>query len=218
MFGGGADDEDKSLKDWQKEEAPAKSFKNEKQGENELVEVELDPRRRCLHKLFILFSVVSVLAALNMAVGQCLGIALKGVALGRVPPAEVFLRIYVVCGCVLVFMTEVEWTTFTRESKILMNWVTRGLFYAFIGVIGLEEDFVNPAEDPDLTVRKKEIYIFIQTVAYMMIGCGLLYSVMGMLCLQILCNRYRRDYKKRCENAKEAKRNGRTFILNKDMA
>jgi hypothetical protein len=143
---------------------------------------ELHPSRRLLHKFFILVSIITGVAAFNMAIGQVIGIAFEAVG-----PIQYVLRFYVVLLCLLVIMNELNWTSFTRESRILRFWVTRGMFYSFIGLLGLEENDMSSinSESSQLSAAAG----FVKAVAWIMIGCGGLYFVMGVCCLQLVYNR-----------------------------
>jgi hypothetical protein len=118
------------------------------------------------------------------------------------------MRIYVILLCVLAIANESEWTSFTRDSVILNWWPTRGAFYGFIGVLGLEE---NDVDVYDAKGRSAALG-YIKVVAWLMIGCGVLYFVLGVACMQFLLNRMRDDYKQRLERAKEVKRTADTYM------
>ena len=165
---------------------------------------ELHPRRKALHVFFILVSIFAALSALNMCIGQLIGLTF-----GTLGPIQYVLRVYVILLCVLVILNELEWTKLTRDSTILRWWVTRGVFYAFVGVLGLVENDVNGNEN----VKGRDAAIgYVVVVAWLMIGCGCLYFTMGVLCLQLVLNRMRDDYKQRCERAKEARRLHETYM------
>lgn len=134
-----------------------------------------------------------------MAVGQFLGIYFQSVG-----PIQYVLRIYVIILCLLVMANELEWTIFTRDSMILKHWITRGLFYAFIGVLGLEENDTTSSRHADTHGYIISLQ-FIKAVAWIMIGCGTLYFGMGMLCLHYYYNRLRDDYQERVERARQAR-------------
>ena len=168
---------------------------------------ELHPKRRCLHHIFITISIIAGLSAFNMALGQFIGIAF-----GTVGPVQYVLRIYVILLCSLVILNELEWTKLTRESTILHWWVTRGMVYAFIGVLGLEENSVTPADKNENVNGRDAALGYIQVVAWLMVGCGILYFCMGVLCLQLVCNRMREDYQRRLERAKATRRTTETYM------
>ena len=129
-----------------------------------------------------------------------------GMALLKQTPIQYVLRIYVIILCGLAVTNELEWTLIIRGSELLTNWVSRGAVYAFIGVLGLEENTVSPLRNESILTTWKMELTYMVVASYMMVGCGILYSGMGLICMQRVCNRYREDYKKRCELAKAAGR------------
>jgi hypothetical protein len=128
-----------------------------------------------------------------MAAGQVLGIAFQP----STGPVQYVLRFYVVMLCLLVVLNELEYFALTVESRILHNWITRGALYAFIGLLGLDENDTANYEgaDPGTTY-------YIKAVAWVMIGVGALYALMGICCLQLAHDRARADYERRVERAK----------------
>lgn len=139
-------------------------------------------------------------AAAAMAVGQIIGLAFQT---GR--PVEYVLRVYVLLQCFLVILIEFEWTSFARESKILQFWVTRGIFYAFIGVLGLDENDTLQEKNQGtdwFDVSK----VYIMAVAWVMVACGCLYFSMGIFCVQMYYNKLRTDYEERLKKAPEIRR------------
>lgn len=167
---------------------------------NEELRQELNPRRCCLHRFFILFSFVTIGSALNMFLSQIGGIAYEGVGL-----IQYILRVYVMMFCALVVANELEWTKFTRESMLLNLWVSRGILYAFVGVLvlGLEQNNM-PLHNQTASLSGRQAALrYIVVVAWMMVGCGICYCLMGISCLQMVCNKMRTNYRKRVERSKE---------------
>jgi len=155
---------------------------------------ELHPSRRWPHKFFILVAVVTALAAFAMGLGQILGIAFQSVG-----PIQYVLRFYVVLLSLLVILNELELTSITRESRILRYWITRGVFYAFIGLLGLEENDTSSSTNAnDFRIG----ILYTKAVAWIMVGLGGLYFVMGVCCLQLLEHRLRTNYEERKERAR----------------
>jgi len=155
------------------------------------------PARRLLHKCFILFSVLTALAAFWMAVGQVLGILVQ-----QNGPVQYALRAYVILFCFLVILVELEWPRFTRDSPLLHCWISRGVVYVFLGVIGMQENDSAEAKNED--AENYEILSDIaKAVSYNMAGCGVVYCIMGIFCLQKLLGRLRKSYQARLERAKK---------------
>lgn len=196
-------EQEEIMTSWSSKEKSNEQLEQTQQLQQQLYN-EMHPRRKPLHVFFILISVVAALSALNMMIGQIIGLTF-----GTLGPIQYVLRVYVVLLCVLVILNEMECTKLTRDSFILYWWVTRGPFYAFVGVLGLVENDVNGNEN----VKGRDAAIgYIVAVAWIMIGVGCLYFVMGVLCGQFLLNRTRDDYKQRCERAKETRRTAETYM------
>lgn len=188
-------------KEWSQREEEI-SRQNEEEQRRELLNAELYPKRRCLHKIFVFVSIVAGLTSFNMGLGQFVGMVYF-----KVDPIQYVLRVYIIALCALMVLTELEWTKMTRESRLLNNWVSRGCVYSFIGVLGLEENDVSPLDDTSELGREAALN-YIKVVAWLMIGCGILYFCMGVLCLQLVCNRLRRNYQERQRLSKEKRRAG----------
>lgn len=143
-----------------------------------------------------------------MGVGQLVGVLVQ-----RTGPIQYILRIYVIALCCLVVLVEKEWT----ESKILHNWVTRGLCYGFIGLLGLEEnDREHHQSGNEGWAEFNAMERYVSVVAWIMVACGVLYFGMGIFCLQLVYNKLRRDYKERCQRAPDIQRAGETFGVGAD--
>ena len=155
------------------------------------------PARRGLHKAFILYSILAILVSLWMALGQVLGAIVY-----ETPVVGYVLRVYVVAACLLLVLVELEITE-TARTKFFHHWISRGLVYVFIGVIGMQENETAESrpirEDWDGYEIVTDI---VRTVAWNMTGCGVVYVIMGMCCLQYLLDKMRRDYQARLERAR----------------
>jgi hypothetical protein len=106
------------------------------------------------------------LSAFNMALGQFISIAF-----GTVGPVQYILRVYAILLCALVILNELEWTKLTRELTILHWWVTRGMAYAFIGVLELEGNSVTPADKNKNIHGRDTVLGYVKVVAWLMVGC-----------------------------------------------
>lgn len=132
-----------------------------------------------------------------MFLGQIIGLAYEVVG-----GIQIVLRIYVVMLCLLVILNELAWTKYTRDSTLLHLWITRGLVYSFVGVLGLEENSVSPYRES--TIAATPALLYLKGVAWMMVACGCTYIALGALCLQIVDDRMKKDLAQRKERAKEA--------------
>lgn len=168
----------------------------------EQIHEQQHPSRRLLHKMIVLLSMVTCVAAALMLIGQIMGLFI----FRSYGPIQYVLHFYVLLLCIMVVLVECEWTPIGRDSFIFNYWLTRGLSYAFIGVLGLEEnDSANWTSPSDL------IENFVKIVAWFMIGMGVIYFILGLFCIQIIYTKQRKDYVERCTLAKQL-RNSRAAM------
>lgn len=188
---------------WEKA-ATENSVKAEEEAQQAASEEEVtNPKRRKIHKLFFFISVVAMISALSMSAGQVIGLVFK-----KVGPIQWILRAYTIGLCFVVLFTETEMSKLARENIILHNWISRGLIYAFIGVIGLEEiDSSDFKENPVRGVVPAQY--FIKAVAWVMIGVGAVYFFMGIACFQRYYEKERTEYNELCAQAVIARRDRR---------
>jgi len=174
---------------------------------------ETNPSRSALHKFFALISVCTGLSAFNMGVGQLVGLMVAH----STDSIQYFLRMYVIALCLLVILIEKEWTSFARDSMILHNWITRGLVYGFIGLLGLEENdraaWNRGSSWSDFNLAER----YVSAVAWVMVGFGFVYFGMGICCLQLVYNRLRKDYQERRKRAPDIQRAAETYGVGADM-
>lgn len=144
----------------------------------------------------IMVSTLAGLTATGMMLGQALGFLFQ---VGG--PIQYFLRFYVVLLSLIVILSECECTKFIRESGILKHWMSRGLLYAFVGLLGLEQMDTSSSRNQDRRGFQVSMK-FMEGVAWVMVGCGVLYFVMGAFCLHLVLNRLRHDYQERLTRAR----------------
>jgi hypothetical protein len=158
---------------------------------------EEHPTRRPMHRCVILISLLTCAAATLMSVGQIMGLFI----FRSFGPIQYVLHFYVLLLCIIVVLVECEWTPVGRDSFIFSYWITRGMSYAFIGVLGLEENASSNWKNPTDLIQN-----FVKVVAWLMIGSGAIYFLMGLVCLQIYYNRLRKDYEERMLRAQHFRR------------
>jgi hypothetical protein len=189
------------MAEWAKTEQDMKRNEIKKQ-----LDDELHPRRHGLHKCFICISFVTCLSAVLMGLGQVIGMFVD-----KQGPIQWVMRFYVIVLCCLVVMNELEWTRLTRDSTILRVWITRGFLYAFVGVLGLDQNSTNAAaSNAASSVPSAAATVYFGVVAWFILLCGMLYSLMGVCCLQLAQDRMRATYQAKQDRAKETERT--TFL------
>lgn len=97
----------------------------------EIYRLQTMGHRSGLHKFFLMVNIMAGLTGVNNIVAQCVALRYPGNL-----PMEVVLRIYLIGFCALVILNEMERTPMVKESLVLSNWVCRGVFYTFLGVLG----------------------------------------------------------------------------------
>ena len=192
--------DDVAMKNWSEQEKVNAKQEEEEKLRSDLDE-ELHPSRKCLHQIFIFISKITTLSAGLMLMGQFIGIYFR-----QEGPIQYVIRIYVIALCVIVMFNELEFTKMVRESAMLRIWISRGAIYAFIGILGLEETEVSAANSHKDSAGRDQALTFVMVIAWIMVGLGVLYFAMGVLCLQLVSNRLREEYQERLDRSKETNR------------
>lgn len=182
--------------EWDRQERSNQEAERQEQ-QREQWEEETHPSRYFFHRCVVLVSVLTGLAACNMLVGQIVSLFFDHL-LG---PVQYVLRLYVMLLCVLAVLVELEWTQFARESTILRLWISRGIFYTFVGVLGLDENDTATRKEGHGIRAFQVAQTYTKAASWILIVCGFLYMGMGALCLQVLYNRQRKNYQARRERA-----------------
>lgn len=117
-----------------------------------------------------------------------------GIVLQEASWVQYALRGFVILFCVLVILVEVEWIG--RESVFLHYWMFRGIAYVFVGLLGMGENERLNSEDQSIQGYEAMTEV-VEAIAWNMSGCGLLYVIMGILCLQTVLTVLREDYQNR---------------------
>ncbi|CAN0096446.1 unnamed protein product [Heterosigma akashiwo] len=138
---------------------------------------------------FLFINVVAIAAALSVATGQVMSVISDGLTI-----QEMILRGYCFVFCLGIVLFEMEWTKPIRDMILCHNWVLRGVMYVFVGLLGLEEETeevaVSDAKSSDEASETPERNVVatavVELTAYIIIGVGLLYILMGVFCLKRL--------------------------------
>jgi hypothetical protein len=74
-----------------------------------------------------------------------------------------------------------EWTKYNRESAILRIRITRGIFYAFVGLLELDQNSRATLRNDAMTVGgTAAATLYFSVVAWFMIGCGTAYTLLEL--------------------------------------
>lgn len=156
-------------------------------------------QRTCSHKMFRLFKFITILIAALLLIAQI-------VSLVYLPfdGVELLIKLFISSFCLLIMMNELEWWGILKESGLFWNWIPRGYFYCFIGVVSVEENNLKPSSGAlnalpfDYTAA-----LFIETVSWMMFVIGVLYICFGLCCCQVYQTKVRENYKDRLAERKK---------------
>jgi len=118
------------------------------------------------------FSVVTIISALLCVVVNVLS-AIQSFKNGE----DIFdgiLRCYAVLIALFVVVAETEWERIQKFWIILEYWVGRGMLQIFVAVMtrALSEG----------TATKKYIILLREIASYMLLACGVIYVIAGLLC------------------------------------
>merc|ERR1712146_303407 len=142
----------------------------------------------CL-SFFLLINICSILFAFGVIIAQMGTIIYDGRSLFSMPQT-VALRTYGVVFACIIILTELRWTRMINESTFLQNWVTRGLFYIFVGLLTLEQN-----QEKAIVILPPWILFYIKIVGLILITIGILYMIMGLMCLRRLKDRKEAEYR-----------------------
>eukprot|EP01084_Bolivina_argentea_P206182 352066_1 len=132
----------------------------------------------CLLNTFLTINLVTILIALGCIAVQVLSIVHFSATL---PYESTATHCYAVLFFILVVCSEMDWTRLFKDLQVLHNWVARGVWYGFLGLLTSVKD----CDSSTSGALNAVMYVF----GYSMIGIGLLYFLMGIFCLQGLRER-----------------------------
>ncbi|KAG8645837.1 uncharacterized protein LOC110624266 [Manihot esculenta] len=87
-------------------------------------------------------------------------------------------RCYAVVIAFFVVVAETEWGFITKFWKVLEYWAARGMLQIFVAVM--------TRAFPDYSARQKNLILLQNIASYMLLACGVVYVVSGILCIGYL--------------------------------
>lgn len=87
-------------------------------------------------------------------------------------------RCYAVVIAFFVVLAETEWGFIIKFWKVLEYWVGRGMLQIFVAVM--------TRAFPNYTEEEQELVLLQNIAAYMLLACGVVYVVSGILCIGLL--------------------------------
>lgn len=140
------------------------------------------------HSFFILITYYSILSLAFLLISQLaplISIKLRGLHL--------YLRIYIAFFSVVLLLVELEFPFFSGSSGFMENWLSRGILHSFLGLVNQEESaviynkqesYILSHEANGLSELSALLDLFLQVTSWMMVVSGILYTLMGALCLK----------------------------------
>ena len=162
---------------------------------------DTNPHRSWLNHFCLALGYVTALVALMIGVLEVSGIFFLKMTL-----FEHILNVYMMLFCVLIILTETNLFNVAKDSKILNVWAFRGLFYIFVGIMGVNA--INSAvyiQGAEMDFKRglfKNLMVIFSTA---LIGIGLLYVVLGLLWVQIINDKMEANFQERKKRAVEIK-------------
>jgi hypothetical protein len=183
------------------------------------------PQKTIFHLSFDAVRYLAIFASCAMLFMQIIPIVILGV--GGITGLQYFVRIYLIIFCVSFILLEsriplLRRLTFPSHDN---NWILRGFMYTFIGIIGMEQDVAIKVEDiasgtsnillgPNYATLFASLSIAIAT--WIMVGVGVLYMLLGVMCLQKLYERLEKEYHDKLTEWKQKKKREKEFQKEKE--
>lgn len=163
-----------------------------------LLREDMEFPRSAAHRFFIAVSTASGVSAALLAIGLVAGLVLQEMD----DFLQYILRLYIIGFCVLIIMNELRWTTFTRESRLLSNWVSRGILYSFVGLTAVEQNKVSSARSSMSFAVFGLMYI--ESLGWSMFAIGVVFFIMGVTCMKSVLGTIRtKQAEKKAKSLKE---------------
>ncbi|KAJ4800865.1 Vacuole [Rhynchospora pubera] len=142
------------------------------------VRVSSSARIRCRSDPFLIacrcFSLVTAITAL-----LCVAVNVLSAVRCFSNAKDIFggiFRCYAVVIAFFVAVAETEWSFIFKFSKVLEYWAGRGMLQIFVAV--MTRAFPN--------VERQDLILLQEIASYLLLGCGLIYVISGVLCIQFV--------------------------------
>lgn len=176
------------------------------------------PKKSIFHLAFDMVRYMAILASCMMLLMQIIPIVILDE--GEITGLQYFVRIYLIIFCISFVLLESRIPLLRRITfPAHNNWILRGFMYTFIGVIGMEQDVAIKVEDiasgtsnilgPDYGTLFASLSIAITT--WIMVGVGILYMILGMMCLQRWYEKLDEEYRNKVSEWKRKKKREKEF-------
>lgn len=166
----------------QKQKKKSKSTKKKIQRK-----ITLMAQRTCCHSFFILISTYSCISIIFLMISQSLPLMLI-----PIETLQILLRVYILFFCLFLLIAESNKNWFgIQQTFISQNWMMKGIFHSFLGLIAVEQSVAMDVHDTDSAMNRKDhmgwiegfgnhnvvtaLEIFINTSSWMMVASGAVY-------------------------------------------
>ncbi|KAK2662878.1 hypothetical protein Ddye_001452 [Dipteronia dyeriana] len=122
------------------------------------------------------FSVLTCLTAI-----LCIGVNVYSAVRSFKDGSDIFdgiFRCYAVLIALFVVLAETEWGFVIKFWKILEYWAGRGMLQIFVAVMTMAF--------PNYSADETELVLLRNIASYMLLSCGLVYVISGILCIGCL--------------------------------
>jgi hypothetical protein len=170
------------------------------------------PTRHWIVRIFFTVETYAIATNLTLLVSQAL--PLVSVPWAESDPGYLALKIYLCVFALLFLFVEIDHSSipFLRKASFLKTFVSRGFLYSFFALVCFDEADSEKAYKALEEKNKQEASIFRvswyalinQIAAASLLALGLLYVLMGILCLQRVRNRYVYDDRQKWKAYREA--------------
>lgn len=141
-----------------------------------------EAQRGCLLSIFIVISgctaITGALTALALFYFMVVALAVD-TNLNGDSAVHGVVQLYGIALCIIVTFVEMEWSESIRSLTILQSWTVRGLAYTFVALLIFQE--TGSVSATLLSTRHLEC---VQWPSLLLLFFGLLYFLMGILCLK----------------------------------
>jgi len=117
---------------------------------------------------------------------------------------QVAVKSYLVSFCASFVVTESH-IPLLKRITFHKNWITRGFVFTFIGLVGMEQDLAIKVEE--IVAGKRNVLgptygilfatLFMTITTRFVIGVGLVYTLLGLLCCQSWYERLENEHKEK---------------------
>ena len=156
--------------------------------------------RTFLHRVSLFINFLTILGAIGLAIGQLWGMAIKNMVV-----MEIVMRSYLIGVGGMIIANELQFSSILQQSPIIQKYTFRGLFYTFIGSLGVllndlgNDDYINNwnrgynnnnynnnSGYVSFTIPSLEhiVEIFIGVTSRLLFLMGCVYFVMGAMFIQ----------------------------------